>query len=138
MKLEFADESLLDILAAISPGSGAGLFWKLFTNDFTPAVGNVLADFTFASATWAELQVAPAAFTITQLAGHQASIQANNIVFTNSGGSIVSVYGYAITNTAKTKIVAATRFDDAPIVMDLLAQLPVTPILGMQSYYASA
>lgn len=135
MHLVFADEHLIDTLTAILTGAGDGLFWKLFESNTVPTAASVLADFTFADDSWGEIQVAPGDFSLSQVSAHQASMQAPNIVFTNTTGAIVQVYGYAIVNPAKTKILAAARFDDAPIALDLGSALPVVPVIGSQSYY---
>lgn len=137
MKLVFADESLVDQLLLLAAGTGAGLYWRLFENNKTPAAGDVLADYTLSDDAWGEIQVDPGDFTIQQVSAHQGSIQALNIVFTNGSGGPVAIYGYCILNAAKTKLIAAVRFDDAPIALADGAQLPVVPILGSQSYYDS-
>ena len=137
MKIVFADESLLDILNAIADGSGAGLFWKLFENNVTPDSDSVVADFTFATAAWGEIQVPLASFTLQQVAAHQASIQAPDITFTNGDAIAVTLFGYVVTNAAKTKVIAAARFDDAPITLAVGSPFAVTPVLGLESLYTS-
>lgn len=136
MKLVFADESLIDELVALATGSGGGLYWRLFENDIVPATDKVKADYTLSDDAWGEIQVPPADFDIQQVSAGQGSIQALNIVFQNGSGGPLNFYGYVILNAAKTKVIAAVRFDDAPISLADGAQLPVVPILGAQSYYA--
>ena len=135
MKLVFADETLIEQLVAIATGSGGGLYWRLFENDVVPSADMVKADYTLSDDAWGEIQVAPGDFDIQQVSAGQGSIQALNIVFQNGSGGPLNFYGYVILNAAKTKVIAAARFDDAPISLADFGKLPVVPILGAQSYY---
>lgn len=133
----YPDQGLVYMLDQIAKGSGTGLYWQLYQNNVTPTLGNVLTDFTLAATSWGRIQVADAAFTLKQVAANVGSIQAPNIVFINTTGVSQTVYGYVIIDDSLTKIVAAARFDTAPIVIAIAGNQTVTPILGDYSQFSS-
>jgi hypothetical protein len=133
----YPDQGLTYSLKQIANGSGLGLYWQLYQNNFTPTLNSQLSDFTLATITWGRIQVPVAAFTLEQVAAHVGSIQAPNIVFTNSTGVIQVIYGYVILDATAGKVVGAARFDAAPITVPLLGTQTVTPILGDFSEFSS-
>jgi len=130
MKQLYPDGGLVEIARAIAGPTGHGNYWRLFTNNYTPSLTSILADLTLAADTWAEAQLDQDAFILEQVAVHVGSIQAANIVFTNTTGGTISVYGYAILNEAKTKLLAIARFDDAPRAILNGGTCQVVPIYG--------
>jgi len=108
--------------------------YHLFTNDFTPDRDTVLADLTEAAWTgYAYVDVAPGDFATSGVAGHVGYIQAPPITFDNGSGADQSAYGYYVTNVAGTKLLAAARFDSAPITKPDGDQFTVIPVWGDSS-----
>ena len=133
----YPDNGLVYLLQQIVAGSGSGLYWRLFENNVTPSLADTLGTYTLSSTSWGRIQVAPANFTLTQVAAHQGSAQATNIVFTNTTGVPKTVYGFVIEDPAEAKLLAAARFDAAPITIADGGTLVVTPIVGDQSALTS-
>jgi hypothetical protein len=126
----FIDDGLLFCLKQIANAAGAGMYWQLYTSNTTPAKSDTLATYTLASSTYFRSQQAVGNFTLQQVAADIGTIQAPNVVFTNGSGSPVTVYGYVIYEPTGSKLVAAARFDSAPITIAAGGTLVVTPILG--------
>lgn len=126
----FIDDGLIFCLKQIADAAGSGMYWRLFSSNTTPTKDDVLGDYTLVSTTWGRIQVDLADFTLEQVAAHVASIQANNIVFTNTSGVSVNVYGYVVYEPTGDKLVAAARFDSAPLAVPDGGTVVVTPILG--------
>lgn len=126
----YPDDGLTYSLKRIANASGSGLYWRLFSSNTTPSLADVLATYTLVSTSWGRIQVALASFTLEQVFTHIGNIQAPNIVFTNTSGSTVNVYGYCIIDPSETYLVAAARFDAAPQVVLAGQTVVVTPTLG--------
>jgi len=126
----FIDDGLLFCLQQIANAAGAGMYWRLYTSNTTPAKSDTLATYTLAATGWGRIQVALASFTLQQVAADIGSIQAPNIVFTNTTGGSITVYGYVIYEPTGNKLVAAARFDAAPVVVPNGGTVVVTPALG--------
>ena len=111
---------------------------KLYTNDLTPGVGTVLGDFTEqgSGTGYAAITVAAADFSLTGVSGNIGTVQASPVTFTASGGAW-TVYGYYVTNTGNDKLLAAARFDGAPITVPDGGTRVVVPIFSLQSRYTS-
>lgn len=126
----YIDDGLVWCLQQIANAAGAGMYWRLYTSNTTPAKGDTLATYTLAATGWGRIQVPVGSFTLTQVAADIGSIQAPNIVFTNTTGGTINVYGYVIYEPTGNKLVAAARFDTAPIAVLNGGTLVVTPVLG--------
>lgn len=108
-----------------------GFVFDLFVNDAIPTLNDTSASYTIASWTgYASIAVTGSAFTFSQVVAHLGFLQAPNIFWTNASGSPQTVYGYIIWDVAKTYILAAARFDAAPIVIPDTGNQLVTPIIG--------
>jgi hypothetical protein len=126
----YAEQGLVRMLTRIANAAGAGLYWQLFSSNTTPTRDSVFADFAFWNTSYGRIQVAVASFTLTQVAAHVGSIQAPNIVFTNTSGGNLNVYGYCIVDPTSSELIAAARQDSAPTVVANNGTFTVTPILG--------
>jgi hypothetical protein len=137
MDIIYPDDGLLYVLNQLIAGSGSGLYWQLFTVNVTPSLSDTLATYATLPGSWAKVQLAASAFTLQQITVHVGTVQAANHTFTNTTGSPVDVYGYLVIDATDSKIVAAARFDGAPIVVPAGGTISITPILGDESELAS-
>ena len=84
---------------------------KLYTNDYTPVEGSVVANFTEATAAgYAAIVLAGASWTIASSAGVTTAEYAQQ-TFTFTAAS--TNYGYYITNNDGSQVLWAERFSDA-------------------------
>ncbi|MBA7586569.1 hypothetical protein ES695_00105 [Candidatus Atribacteria bacterium 1244-E10-H5-B2] len=85
---------------------------KLFTNDYTPVEGSVVANFTEAvAAGYTAIELAGASWTIESDGGVTTATYAQQ-TFTFTAAS--TNYGYYITNNDGSQVLWAERFSDAP------------------------
>jgi len=126
----FPDIGLLYALNRLANAGGSGLYWALFSSNSTPVKASLFADFTMWDTSYGRIQVALASFTLQQVAGNIGTIQAPNITFTNGSGGNLNAYGYLIYVPSTNEIIAAARFDSAPLVVANGGTVIVTPILG--------
>jgi hypothetical protein len=125
----YPDNGLVFLLKQMVGGSG--VVFDLFVNNVTPSLNDTPATYTIASWTgYASLPISPSAWTFSQVVAHLGFLQADNIFWTNSSGSPQDVYGYLIWDSTKTFILAAARFDGAPITIPNGGIQMVTPIIG--------
>lgn len=97
-------------LNKITPGDTIKL--KLFTNDYTPVEGSLIANFTEAvAAGYAAIALAKVDWTIATATGVTTAEQPQK-TFTLTAAS--TDYGYYITDVAGTGLLWAERFSDAP------------------------
>lgn len=129
------DEGLTELLKRIAEGF---LKYRLFTNNITPGPASVFADFNevtggtgYAAQTYDE-----ADFTAEGVAGHIGSITATDVVFSVASSSY-SVYGYYVTDSANTKVLAAGRFSDAPRTLDSTNPISIPAKLAINARYTS-
>lgn len=110
----------------------ADLRFHLFENNFTPDRDTELADLTEASwAGYTSIDVSSGDWTLLAIAAHVQKAVASPIVFLNTSGGNVQAYGYYVTDTGEAELLAAARFDLAPITLvATTGTLPVTPFLG--------
>lgn len=107
--------------------------WHLYTNNYTPVSGSVLANFTEAAwGGYAPVVVNGTDFTITGITGHIGTIAALPVGFGNTTGSPQPAYGYFVTddNASPTDLFACARFDAAPIDVPDGGGLAVIPIFS--------
>lgn len=92
-------------------------YYRLYTNNITPGTGTVLTDFVEASFTgYAAVQGGTITWPAATLNGHIAQSTGSNIVFNNSSGAAVNVYGVYVTDGAvATKLYFAERDLNAPV-----------------------
>lgn len=135
MDLLFPDPGLVYVLKKTV---GALLIYDLFINDYTPTLDSTLADFN--RAVWsgyAPIQVPAAAWINENVQAHLGTLSADDIVFFNTSPSNVTVYGYYVKDASDTILIAAARFDTAPVVIASGDGWPVTPLLGSYSGLSS-
>jgi len=128
VNLIFPDEGLVTQLGRILV---LDVLYHLFTNNVTPDRDTVLADLT--DATWtgyAPITQTFTDYTITGVAGHAGYAIAAPISFSNGSGSPVTTYGYYVTDSGETVLLAAARFDGAPLTIAAAGTLPVVPVWG--------
>jgi hypothetical protein len=126
----YVDAGLVYTLLKLANAGGSGLYWGLFSSNTTPTKGSVFADFTMWNTSYGRKQVAVGSFTLQQVAANIGSIQAPDEVFTNGSGGSLNAYGYIIYVPTTNEIIAAARFDSAPLVVANGGTVVVTPILG--------
>ena len=131
------DASLIPLAKRIANGD---LHYHLFSNSLTPDETTVLGDFTeYASGTGYSVQtVASADFTSEGVAAHIGTLMASPIAWTiTPDGSNPDCYGYYVTDTSNTYLLACGRFDDSPIVLTGGGVVSVTPVIADQSRFTS-
>lgn len=136
MNLIFCDEGLktgLQRLAGSSAIGDSGLWWKVFTNDVTPARDTVLADLTIDDTNFPAFELAAADLSTASLISDTQYIQGAVVNFTNGSGGALDVYGYAILDPSQTYVIAAARLDTAPTSVPAGGSLPVLPVLISRS-----
>lgn len=135
MDLLFPDTGLIYLL---KKAVGSFLIYDLFINDFTPTLDSQLSDFN--RAVWsgyAPINVPIADWTTENVAAHLGTLSAPDIVFFNTSPSNVTVYGYYVKDSTNGILIAAARFDLAPVTIVPGDGLPVTPLLGSYSGLSS-
>lgn len=131
MDLLFPDSGLIYLL---KKAVGSFLIYDLFINDYTPTLDSTLANFN--RAVWsgyAPIQVPLANWTTENVAAHLGTLSAMDILFFNTSPSPVTVFGYYVKDSTDTVLVAAARFDLAPVVIGVGNNTSVTPLLGSYS-----
>ena len=113
MALLVPDEGEVELLSmSLNKVAQADVKLKLFTNNYTPVEGSVVADFIeCVAAGYAAITLTGAGWTIATSVGVTTAEQPQK-TFTLTAAS--TDYGYYITNGAGTKILWAERFSDAP------------------------
>jgi len=126
--LIFPDDGLVEQLNRILT---ATVKYRLFTNNVTPALGDVVATYTEAAWTgYAAVSQTFSDFTINGVSGHNGFAIAPPISFSNSSGSPVNAYGYFVTNSGGTILLAVARFDSAPVTIANGGSTSVVPVWG--------
>ena len=131
------DNGLIGVLQRFA---AANLNFHLFGNAATITKSSTLASLTEVSASgYAAQTVLATAFTLVGVAADNGSIMAAPIGFgTNTSGGSVDCYGYYVTDTSDTVLLAAANFDSAPIVVPNGGNYPVVvPVFGAFSQYTS-
>ena len=92
--------------------------YRLFTNNHTPGTGSVIGSFTEATfGGYAPISGATIVWSAPTLAGHIAQSTGSNIVFNNTSGGSVTVYGVFVTDATGTILYFAERDPNAPITI---------------------
>lgn len=129
----YPDEGLILNLLNVADNGGNGLAWVLWTNDLVPDLDTVAADLVFAGATWAKVTLKAVDFPNELVNLHVGTIQADAIVYTNTTGSGVDIYGYAAIDPVGGGLVLVNRYDDAPHHVAAGGTLNLTPMIGDSS-----
>lgn len=130
MNLVFVDEGLIPLLRKAVGGPGDGVWYKLITSDTTPSPSIKETDLTYPAGAWAEKELDETDFVLEQVVARVGSIQAPDIVFTNTSGAGVDVYGYAILSQDKSTLLGLARFDNAPETLANNGSKTITPVVG--------
>lgn len=114
------------------------LKYRLFTNNLTLSQATVYSDFVEASGGggYAAVTYDEGDFTLDSVAAHIATITAADVVFSVSSGS-QSIYGYYVTDSANTKVLACGKFSDAPRTLDASNPISIPAKWALQGRYAS-
>jgi hypothetical protein len=135
MDLLFPDQGLVYQIEQIL---AAGVRYHLFVNNITPTLGTVLSGLTEASFTgYASVSLSWSNYTLNGVSGHNGYALAPPIVFTNSSGSPQNVYGYYVTDSANTLLLAVALFDSAPVSIPNGGTETVLPTWGDFSQLSS-
>lgn len=116
-----------DMLKAIVNHTAAeNLVLRLYTNNKTPAEGDVAADYTEASGNgYASVTLTGSSWTITEGAPGNAAYAQQTFTFT---GALGNVYGYYLTRATSGRIAWAEKFTDGPYnVTNNGDQIKITP-----------
>jgi len=128
MDLIFPDNGLVFQLEQIL---NATVKYRLFTNNITPSLSDTVSTYTEAVFSgYAPVSQTFSNFTLNGVTGHNGYALAAPINFTNSSGSSVNVYGYFVTDTTGTILLAAARFDSAPVAIPGGGSTQVVPTWG--------
>lgn len=133
----YPDAALVPILRRFLVGD---FHFHLFASPVTIDQSTTLAALLAAEATFTGYAVATVLatdFTSSSTSGHQGSVLAPAISFSNTSGSPQDIYGYFITDTTDAILIAAAAFDGAPISVANAGSYPVVPIFGSLSQYAT-
>lgn len=128
MDLVFPNQGLEEQLQRIL---NSNVVYRLFTNNVTPSRASVLSDFTEASwsgygaitRTWTD-------YTLHGVSGDAGYAIAAPIAFSNSSGSDQTAYGYYVTDSGNSLVMAAALFDGAPITIPTGQATSVVPTWG--------
>lgn len=124
----YPDAALVPLLERIVAD---GVRYHLFTNDITPDADTELIDFI--EATWedyASVLVDGADFSLNGVTANRGTILAAPISIEQTGVGTNSAYGYYVTDSGSTVLLAAARFDSAPVNKDQGEHWVITPIFG--------
>ncbi len=90
--------------------------FRLFTNNVTPGTASVIGDFTEATfAGYAAIAANTITWAAASLVGHVAQSTGSNLVFNNTSGGAVNVYGVYVTNSSGSILYFAERDLAAPV-----------------------
>lgn len=129
----YPNEGLVEQLTRIL---SQGIRVKLFKNDIDPDKATVVGDLTEADWTgYASVDMDDTDFTLTGISGDAGYALAAPITFANGSGSAKSAYGYYVTTQDDATLLAAARFDSAPITKADGEQWVVTPVWGDSSEF---
>lgn len=106
MALKVPNEGELQLLKwALGEETPYNLYLRLYTDDETPADGDTCAKYTEFTSTvgYAAKTLTKTSWNYTQPSGVATATYAEQ-VFTFTGNSALNIYGYYVTNAAKTKL----------------------------------
>lgn len=127
----FPDAGLLYILKQTV---GTALIYDLYRNNVTPSLASTLADFQRANwSGYAPVTIPAILWNVQMVAGNVGQFQAPIVLFGNSSPTDQAAYGYYVKDATNTILVAAGRFDLAPVTIRRGDAYPVLPLLGCYS-----
>jgi hypothetical protein len=133
--LLFPDQGLVWQLNQIL---ASGVNYHLFDNAVTPTLSTILANLNEASFSgYALIGITWSWYTITGVSGHQGYAIGSPLTWTNTGGSPVDLYGYYVTDTGNSLLLAAAAFDNAPLSVPAGGTCLVLPSWGDFSQLSS-
>lgn len=135
MDLIFPDAGLVEQLTRILNGT---VKYRLFTNNVTPSLGDTVS--TYTEAAWSGYAAHSLTFSdyaINGVSGHNGFAIGSPISFSNSSGGAVNAYGYYVTDSGGTILLAVARFDSAPVSIPSGGNTSVVPVWGDFSQLAS-
>jgi len=141
MALNVPDVGLKQVIMLLQAGFPQ-LFVRLFQNDYTPAAGSVLANFTeatFSGYVAGTIQPGAAGWPGAPLLGaanHRYQITAGNVAYNGTGAGITNtIYGYYVCDQANN-LWWAERLPGAPFTMGAAgSNLTITPTLTDRSEF---
>ena len=124
----YVDEGLLYLLNQMLAND---IILHLYTNNVTPDHDTILGDLVEAVFTgYAPITLHLADWVFQGVNAHQGFALAGPVGFLNSSGSDQSAFGYYFTDALSTFLIAAVRFNAAPIVKHDAQTFPVIPTWG--------
>jgi hypothetical protein len=116
-------------------GLTAAVAVHLYQNDFAPAPGTVLADFTEADYSgYAAQTVTPATWPVFFQGISQVVAVGPGLVFTPTASTIANViYGYYVTDSGGTRLLWAERFAEQKVMNGVTTGFTLVPAIGGQS-----
>ena len=100
------------------------LVLRLYSNDHTPAVGDVAGDYTeVTGGGYAAITLDPNDWTVTEASPATAALLEQVVAFVAAVGD---VYGYFITEAVSGMLFAAERFSDGPYDVQGIAEIGVS------------
>jgi len=100
------------------------LVLRLYSNDKTPAVGDVAGDYTeVTGGGYAAITLDPADWTVTEASPATAALVEQVFAFASAVGN---VYGYFVTEAVSGLLLGAERFSDGPYNVQGIAEIGVS------------
>jgi hypothetical protein len=91
---------------------------RVFTNNITPGTATLIGDFTEATfAGYAAIAMNTITWAAATLVGHIAQSTGSNVIFSNTSGASVTVYGVYCTNASGSILYFAERDPAAPVTV---------------------
>lgn len=112
--------------------------YKLYVSNVTPDRSTVLSDLTELSGVsgYSPITLSASDFSLNGVSSHKGFALAGTISWTLGSGAF-SVYGFFVTDSGGTQLLAVGRFDDAPISLISGAVVEMTPSVGDSSRFSS-
>jgi hypothetical protein len=132
---KYMNQGLFEALQNLISNQLNGATAHLYTNNYTPVPGSVLANFTEMTGTGYAAQTL-ASWSTPVLGGDGFyTTQAAPVNFTNSGGSSwTAAYGWYYLDAGGTNVISAGLFA-APITNTAGSSIPLAPIIAAGSEY---
>jgi hypothetical protein len=135
MDLLFPDQGLVYQLQQILT---AGVKYHLFSNNYTPTLDTLLSNLVEASwSGYTAVSLTWSSYSINGVSSHSGFALASPISFGNSSGSSQNAYGYYVTDSGNTLLLAVARFDAPPVVIPNGGTATVIPVWGDFSQLSS-
>jgi hypothetical protein len=135
----YSDEGLLLLLKRIAGAeatAGLGNKWSIYTNDKSPTGRSVLSDFTLSQVDFDVFTRTSVDLVLGQVIAGIGTIEGPLLKFKNLAVADRVVYGYVITNDFGTILIAAGRFDAAPVTVLPGDYVLVQPVYSDRSEFS--